>query len=185
MHSSLELLLLAQVRDGITSPYQLKLHSHLSLGSTVPALNRLKAEGLLGVYNRGARGLREFTITSKGKRVLATEWEKLLSQAMSDTESILRVAFLAWINGASKRAADFLETSAARIQGLSTVTAAEAHRFSLLRENHRGEELRWLRARIETARRHAEAAELLRLAAEMRELIEKQDNSRLRRQTRR
>ena len=42
MSTSLELFVLAMVRQGLATPYELKTKAGLSLGSTVPALARLE-----------------------------------------------------------------------------------------------------------------------------------------------
>ncbi len=53
--TSLELFVLAMVRQGLATPYDLKTKAGLSLGSTVPALARLEKDSLVEASDKGAQ----------------------------------------------------------------------------------------------------------------------------------
>lgn len=167
MRSNLELLLLSLIRDGIGTPYELKAHADISLGSSVPALDRLKHDGLLSEMAEARRG-RRFSLTTKGARALRHDWTEYLKNPSTDVDSALRIAYLAWLNGATEEAASYLEASAERLGGLVTMANAEVARFGTRRETVDNGAMRWLRARVETRRIEAEAAELGAIARELR-----------------
>src|SRR4051794_15977091 len=129
MRSNLELLLLSLVRDGLGTPYELKARADVSLGSAIPALARLESDGLVKASAMEARGSRRFTLTAKGIRILGAEWELQLQSPTTDVDSILRIAYLVWLNGSTGKAAIFLEKSADRIHELATMASSEATLF--------------------------------------------------------
>lgn len=166
--SSLELLLLALVRDGLGSPYELKSQSELSLGSTIPALDRLEKDGLLSASKPGARKSRRFTVTPQGQRLLQNEWGELQQRSTTDLDSIVRIAYLTWMNGSAAEAATFLEGAAERLRRLGMVRNAKALGLGRVPRKVNNEDFTWLRNRIEGKRLVAEANGLVALAKELR-----------------
>jgi DNA-binding PadR family transcriptional regulator len=167
MRSTLELLLLALLQDGISTPYELKSRADISLGSSIPALTRLEADGLIQASDPQSRRSRRFTLNTKGRSALKKDWSVHLQSSTTDVESILRITYLACLNKSSGKAAVFLEAAADRLRGLATTAHAEATRFGKSGAKVDNEELRWLRARVDERRVKAEAQELSALAHEL------------------
>jgi DNA-binding PadR family transcriptional regulator len=103
MSTSLELFVLAMVRQDLATPYELKTKAGLSLGSTVPVLARLQQDGLVKASEEGARRSRKFSITAKGNKVLEQGWAE---QLKSTTPTSIRSS-----------------VAARRYQGLPTIEA--------------------------------------------------------------
>lgn len=99
--SSLELLILALLKQGLTTTYDLQTHAGLSLGATIPALKRLAAAKLVTRKEVGRRF--EFSITREAERTLAF-WT-VPQQPWTDMEDLLRAAYLAWAKGGRTDAA--------------------------------------------------------------------------------
>jgi DNA-binding PadR family transcriptional regulator len=167
MRSTLELLLLTLVRDGIGTPYELKTRADISLGSAVPALARLEKDGLLKTSAPRSRRSRRFEITTKGRRVLKQDWAEHLRSATTDVESVLRIAYLSWLNGRALDAATFLDRAADRVAGMATMAVAESTRFGRRSGEVNSDAMRWLRARVQARRIRAEAEALRNLSAEL------------------
>jgi DNA-binding PadR family transcriptional regulator len=167
MRSTLELLLLSLLQDGIATPYELKSRADISLGSSIPALARLEADGLIEASDPQPRRSRRFTLKTKGRTALKKDWSEHLQSSTTDVESILRIAYLAFLNKSSAKAAVFLEAAADRLRGLATMAHAESTRFDRRGAKVDNEELRWLRARVDERRVKAEAQELSALAQEV------------------
>jgi DNA-binding PadR family transcriptional regulator len=168
MRSTLELLLLTLIRDGIETPYELKTRADISLGSAVPALARLKTDGLLKTSGPEARRSRRFELTPKGHRVLKQGWSEHLRSATTDVDSVLRIAYLCWLNGRVLDASIFLDRAADRVAGMATMAAAETTRFGRRSGEVNSDAMRWLRARVQARRIRAEAEALRDLAEELR-----------------
>lgn len=79
MRTSLELFVLAMVRQGLATPYELKTKADLSLRSTVPVLARLEKDTLVKASEKGARRSRKFSITAKGTKALTQGWAEQLA----------------------------------------------------------------------------------------------------------
>lgn len=169
MRSSLELLLLSLVREGLGNAYELKTRADISLGSAVPALARLESDGLLLAFEQARGGLR-YTTTAAGDQALDDGWVEQLESTSSDIDSILRIAYLAWRQGNPQAAASYLDSAAERLRDLSTVAKAERARFGKRAERVDSDSLRWLRARVEARRIRAELEELTALASELRSI---------------
>jgi DNA-binding PadR family transcriptional regulator len=165
MRSNLELFVLALVQGGHSTPYELKTRAGLSLGSTVPVLARLEKDTLVKASEPGLRRSRKYSITAKGAKVLTQGWAEQLATRPNDVDSILRIAFLAWLNGDKLACAKFMERSAESLRGWSTSRSAEADRLSASTgEKPDGDAFMWLRTYCEAARAGAEAAALVELA---------------------
>lgn len=170
MRSSLELLLLTLIRDGLGTPYELKTRADISLGSTVPALARLEDAGLVKASKTPqSRSIRRFNITVEGARTLKNEWRQQLNSSPNDIESVLRIAYLALLNDETEECAEFLKRSAEQAKGLATLAKAEVERFARRSAGTDTETLRWLRARLALRRLESESNELRRLADEVRD----------------
>jgi DNA-binding PadR family transcriptional regulator len=113
VRSNLELFVLALLQGGHSTPYELKTKAGLSLGSTVPALARLGEDGLVKASEPGLRRSRKYSITAKGTKVLNQDWTGQMATHTNDIDSILRIAYLAWLNGDKTACAKFMERSAA------------------------------------------------------------------------
>lgn len=167
MQSSLEILLLSFVQQGLRTPYELKTRAGISLGSAVPALARLQRAGLLRSSEPGARGSRTYEITSAGARTLQNGWGKVLDSSASDPDSVLRAAYLAWRHGSASQARTVLEAAASNAAGLAKVAQAEAERFGAMMTRVNSEAYRQLRARLDSARLKAQVEAFETLAREL------------------
>jgi DNA-binding PadR family transcriptional regulator len=179
MRSSLELLLLSFVEEGLRTPYELKARGGLSLGSTVPALARLEADGLLRGSKPGARGSRKFEVTEKGRKMLKTETRLLSASLVGDSEAVLRTVYLMRKYASPSRAAAFLVLSATNATAMAKVANAEAERFGAATTVVDAAVYRSMRSSIDAARLEAEAKTLGILAAGIRN-SKPQDTSRRR-----
>ncbi len=180
MSTSLELFVLAMVRHGLETPYDLKTKAGLSLGSTVPALARLEKDGLVKASEKGARGSRKFSVTARGAKVLAQEWPGQLTSDQTDLDSILRVAYLAWQHGNAKACQEFLKRSAAGLRGWAGSLRAESERlFGKVESVPDGNTFMWMSKHCEAARAEADAAALTELSVQ----IGKQSGTRRRTKT--
>jgi DNA-binding PadR family transcriptional regulator len=165
VRSNLELFVLALVQNGHSTPYELKTKVGLSLGSTVPVLARLEKDVLVKASEPGLRRSRRYSITAKGAKVLAQGWAEQLATRPNDIDSILRVAYLAWLNGDNEACMKFLERSSESLRGWSSSLGAEANRLAVtITEKPDGDTFMWLRTYCEAARAEAEAAALVELS---------------------
>jgi DNA-binding PadR family transcriptional regulator len=174
MRTSLELFVLAMVRQGLATPYELKTKAGLSLGSTVPALARLQEDGLVKASEEGARRSRKFSITAKGTKALTQGWAEQLSTEHTDLDSILRVACLAWLHGDTKACQEFMKRSATGLRGWAGSLRAEADRLATkVGEDPDGDTFVWLRTHCEAARAETDAAALVELSDLITKKVEK------------
>lgn len=97
--SSLELFLLAAVKEGCATAYDLHAQAGLSVGSTQPALQRKVKKGWLRVKSTGSRGRRQHQLTATGQQELTT-WRRHVDEAIktppSDPKSLFRLLTIAW-----------------------------------------------------------------------------------------
>lgn len=168
MRSNLELFVLALVQRGLGTPYDFRLKAGLSVGSTSPALKRLEDDGLITGSDPGARGSRRFTVTAKGGRVLNQEWESHLNNHLTDLDSIVRIAYLAWEFQGRNAAAKYLQESSTALYGLVASRKAEAERLSpAVTEPPVAETFLWLRTSGEAMRLEVDATLLKDLAEQI------------------
>lgn len=163
----LELFVLALVRLGIATPYDLKISASISPGASVPVLNRLEARGYLRKGEGGPRNRQEFEITPKGESFLENSWRGLFQSAPStDLEAVLRIAALALILGEPKRSvADYLsQASAARKAATTEKTGRATGRTTP------SEVYLWMRRVAVAGRSQSDAALLRKLATAVRRL---------------
>ncbi len=172
MRSDLELFVLALVQQGLATKYDLRERAGVSLGSTSPVLGRLEKDGLIRASEEGARRSRRFAITTKGANLLTQEWASHLLERPNDIDSILRVVYLAWMNGDTQGSVSFMKRSAEALRGLASSRRAEADRLALRTDEiPDGDAFRWLRTHCEAARLQAESDALL----DIRERINKKN----------
>jgi DNA-binding MarR family transcriptional regulator len=107
--SSLEVLILALLKQGLTTTYDLLARAGLSLGATVPALKRLVAVQLVTKKTSGRKF--EFSLTREGEKLLAS-WTA--PQRTSDMDEVLRSVFLEWMLGGGRADAAALLRQATR-----------------------------------------------------------------------
>lgn len=98
-------MILSLVQSGSNTPYALKV-AGLSVGSTLPALNRLHERRLLSRANEGARGRAEFALTPTGAKLMRLELQTLASRLKRETdpEELLRLSALALAAGGMRDA---------------------------------------------------------------------------------
>src|SRR5581483_2732612 len=103
MLSSLDLLLLPSIEEGITTVYRLREEAGLSPGTTLPALRRLEKSRLIRKAPAATRSKAELVVTITGKRELASGMKDLLSTAVKDPppelEAVLRLFAMASSRG--------------------------------------------------------------------------------------
>jgi DNA-binding PadR family transcriptional regulator len=99
----LELFVLALVSRGVATPYSLKAFADISIGGSVPALNRLENAGYLKKGISGARNRQEYVITRKGEAHVENSWKAVFQAPPTrDLEVVLRTASLALLMGEPK-----------------------------------------------------------------------------------
>jgi len=178
MSTSLELFVLAMVRQGLATPYELKTKAGLSLGSTVPALARLEKDGFVKASDEGARRSRKFSITAKGAKSLERDWNGHLSTDVTDIDSILRIAYLAWLQGDKEACRKFMKDTAESLRGWAGSLRAEADRLAArLGETPDGETFVWLRKHCDAARAQSDALALDDLAEQIRKRLDKKQRA--------
>jgi len=173
MRTSLELFVLAMVRQGLATPYELKTKAGLSLGSTVPVLIRLEKDALVKASQEGARRSRKLSITAKGNKALTQDWAEQLVTEHTDLDSILRVACLAWLHGDTKACQEFMKRSAGGLRGWAGSLHAEAERLAARTGGLNGDTFVWLRTYCEVARAETDAAALVELSDRISKKVEK------------
>jgi DNA-binding PadR family transcriptional regulator len=160
--STLEVLILSFLKQGMTTTYDLQKQAGLSLGATVPALKRLATAKLVTKKASGRRI--EFSLTREGGKVLIS-WTAP-GRAPSELDDLLRTAYLTWLVGRSRTQAATVLNQGARarrrwveeleddsaVVGPSKVKVPDAKAY------------RWMRTASEAARAAAEAEALEALA---------------------
>jgi DNA-binding PadR family transcriptional regulator len=164
--TNLELFVLAAVRAGLDSAYDLNKSADLSVGATLPLLSRLEKAGLLR-SKAAARRSKQYSVTAEGRSVLQRSWQKLLEPVPREFEAILRIAYVcAVMDGTLKVMRYFLRAAAVERKLLGAERKRKAE--SILRESVQdafGRGHRWLRAYCDFVRLEAETSVLSRLGA--------------------
>jgi DNA-binding PadR family transcriptional regulator len=162
MRSTLEVLILALLKQGLTTTYDLQTRAGLSLGATVPALKRL---GMAKLVTKTASGRKfNFALTRDGEKAL-NSWTAT-GRVPSEFDELLRTAYLTWLVGRSR-------SNAAAV--LRKATRARMRWAEELHDETRGMDLskvrmpdaesyQWMRTVSEAARASAEAGALEALA---------------------
>ena len=135
-HSVLDLFVLSLLDRGLETPYDLHRRGRLSLGSTVPALRRLKTAGLVrkkAPVGSSKRPRHWFQLSAAGRKLARGGWIPLLKdQPPSDFDAVLRLADMARHYRA--RPADiitFLEAAASERRSSARVFEHRERRDSL------------------------------------------------------
>ena len=165
--ADLDLFLLALIRAGIDTPYQLHTDAALSLGATLPALKRLEQAGYLRRGQPGTRGRTEFEITKSGERHLKSRWGPLMEAAVpTDVDAVLRIVSLGILSGADKATVAVYLKRAATVkeENSKRQKAATLNAQASIRAVQDTELYAWLQA-IHKATRVAAEAKLLRQLA--------------------
>jgi DNA-binding PadR family transcriptional regulator len=98
----LDLFILMLVRDGLHTPYAWQARASVSLGASLPAVERLLSGDFVSEAKRGARGRREFTLTHSGRnelKKLDLYLERALDEEDDDLETVLRLVCMAISEG--------------------------------------------------------------------------------------
>lgn len=159
--STLDLFLLALIRDGVNTLYAIRQQAQISVGAAQPALRRLAKQRLIKANAGGSRGKQEHALTPAGRKVIAAEWRRLAAFApqkpYADTESLLRLVAMAE------------SPSDATVKALIDRAMADRQRRAAVEADRRGssgsvaQRYRSLLQAFEQARLAAEAKELARL----------------------
>ncbi len=160
------MFVLAAVKHGLDTAYDLNRFADLSVGATLPLMERLERSGLLRSKG-GPRGSKQYSLTVAGRSLLQRSWRKLLGEIPREFEAILRIAYVAAVMdatlGPTRR---FLKAAAVERRGLSHQRHREAE--SIVKGpgmGSFGRGHRWLRAYSDSARLGTEAVVLRNLAA--------------------
>jgi hypothetical protein len=170
MPKDIDLCILALVQQGLATPFDLKVKAGLSLGTTIPTLNRLcDDEGLLKATQKDTHRSRRYSPSNKGNAALRAQWPDLMRSVPTDIDSILRIAYVAWLFGDPQKSTEYVEKGARQLQALAEARAAEAR--SVLPEpgqTPRPEHFLWFRLSAEARRLDADAATLAEVAKQIR-----------------
>ncbi len=107
--TTLELLVLGLVKQGIKTAYELKARAGISVGASHPLLKRLEQAGLLRCRRaQSGRHRQEFMLSAQGRALLKTATARQIRKARSeppwDTESLLRIAAIGILSGRPREA---------------------------------------------------------------------------------
>ena len=128
MRSDTELLVLTLIERGVATGYSLSSQAGLSLGTTLPLLNRLTKASLIRIGDEGPRGRREYTLTQAGRKVLQSEGAELISRPPTDLDSALRTVFVAFPLIEKTRRVKFLRDVILHLRALAEARALEGNR---------------------------------------------------------
>jgi hypothetical protein len=153
---SMEFFILALIgRIGLGSLYALKQEVGLEPGGIRSALKHLVAGNLITRADEGKRRRRDMALTQDGINVLANSWRDCLPMEV-DAESVLRVAFVAWVMDGPLAAASYL-----RRIGESLLESAQEMEYESkhLERSQKGptSSYAWMRVSLDAHRRQAES----------------------------
>ena len=164
--TNLEFFVLAAVKGHLDTAYDLNRFADLSVGATLPLMERLERSGLLSSKG-GPRGSKQYSLTVAGRSLLQRSWRKLLGEVPREFEAILRIVYVAAVMdntlGPTRR---FLRAAGNERQRMGEHRQREAN--AILKEPGQGpfgRGHRWLRAHSDAARFATEAAVLRKLGA--------------------
>jgi DNA-binding PadR family transcriptional regulator len=156
VRSDTELLVLTLIERGVATGYSLSSQAGLSLGTTLPLLNRLTKASLIKIGDEAPRGRREYTLTQAGRKVLQSEGTELVSRPPTDLDSALRTVFVAFPLIEKTRRVKFFRDVILHLRALAEARALEGNRTAApstaerYRSMRRQAEVRRLRADIAT-----------------------------------
>ena len=156
--SILELYILTLLDRGLRSKYELQREGGVSLGSSTPALKRLRAAGLITQQHSddGTKRVRQIvTLTAAGHNVAHQGWRQHFDEnAKLDVEAILRIVEIARYRAASR----------SQIIGFLKAMASQRNRLSADTEKITGDGIVGLQCQLAAYRAKAEAMFLENLA---------------------
>lgn len=138
IHSVLDLFILSLLDRGLETPYDLQRQGGLSLGSTVPALQRLAAAGL--IRKRAATGASKrprhsFQLSAAGRTRARSGWKTYLKAPnQMDFEAVLRVVDMSqYYNAKTTDIVEFFEAAVSerRVPASSRLLGADGKSSSL------------------------------------------------------
>ncbi len=108
----LDTLLLALVKSGVSTPFDLRKRTAISPGASIKSLERLEKQGFLAGGEVEARRRRAFSVTPRGNKELASRRQQIRDQVHQlaevasanalqklravDHQTAVRAAILAW-----------------------------------------------------------------------------------------
>ena len=112
----LDLFLLALIREGIATAYQMQRAAGISQGASLQALKRLVERKLVRVCEEGPRRRTEFQLTRAGEKWLVSNTAALGEAELGgDLDSVLRKGLLmSFLRKDGKRATELLRKAAAQ-----------------------------------------------------------------------
>ncbi|HVZ18806.1 MAG TPA: helix-turn-helix transcriptional regulator [Terriglobales bacterium] len=162
--SSLDLFLLQLILTGIDTPYMFRERANLSIGATIPALQRMEEKGLIARQKKEGRNKQRYLLTTKGKRYLSTQLPVLLAEYIerppTDIESLLRAVALATAQARPESVTAMLD-AAVRERNIRRTLIPEPTTVDLRRIE---DSYHFFIGRIASAQLEAEASALTRLA---------------------
>jgi DNA-binding PadR family transcriptional regulator len=167
--SSLEVFILTLIRQGFMTTYDLQSGAGLSLGATVPALNRLSDAKLVSRRIVGRR--HEYALTRGGEQVLR-DWEPPVRRAATDYEDLLRTAYLsAFLLRKPTLGAEILRKAARARSRAAEDRADDLHGTILTGRLPEPSAYRWMRLLSEQHRLVAESRALESIATHIEKSI--------------
>ena len=156
--TSLELMILSLVNGGRGTPYSLR-SAGLSVGSTLPALERLRTRKLLSRAGQGPRGRSDFALTATGVKTLRQELRGLSLRLARDNEpeEVLRLCAIAAASGRTKEA----------VKALGMFEAPFENPPPLPKTRELSSLYAWMRSRVQQQVKRAERDAIRRLADEL------------------
>jgi DNA-binding PadR family transcriptional regulator len=121
----LDLFLLALIREGIDTPYGMQSLAGISQGTSLQAIKRLLAHGLIRSGAEGSRRRKTWSLTRAGRNRLQRDYRRRASQhpTNSNFEGLLRTALLmAFVHGDFRSASSILSAAATRPQKIEDET---------------------------------------------------------------
>ncbi len=163
--TSLNVFVLAAVEAGLDSAYDLHRYADLSIGTTLPLLNRLQAAGLVR-SKPAARRSRQYSLTSKGRLALRRSWSNILTAVPREFDAVLRLVYIsARVDPTLKTTRAFLRASGLDRNRLAAEREREYHAMEMdAGQSEFGYGHRRLRAYCDSGRLKAEATMLSQLA---------------------
>ena len=146
-----DLLMLALVRLNLGTAYDLKAKAGISVGSSLPVLQRLHRAGLLHLGATDARGTHRYAITAKGTQVLETQWVAWVRKRPTEVNAILRTAALVLVMGDHGQVAEFYKGAAHTLETMANAKRAQAAQLAGMLGEPGGVRCRWLRSTCDVA----------------------------------
>ena len=165
--SDLQLLVLALVDLGLSTPYLLQAKGGLSQGATLPALSKLARAGHVHRGAAGDRGRREYQITGTGRSFLRSRWGILIEDPPpTDIDAVVRIATLSLLAGESrKEVGKYLAEAAVGITKAGENKRREERLPSELADVHA-----WMRSTLSKSRIAGDSKILKKLSTEVKKL---------------